>query len=287
MASSFLTTVFLPLALFAVMFGMGLGLTWPDFTRVWIYPKPVAVGLVAQLVMLPLLGFGVASVMPLSPDLAMGVMILAACPGGPTSNLITYLAKGDVALSITLTAVSSLVTILTIPVVVNLSMGHFLGTSATLQLPFLATVAQITVITVIPVALGMLLHHYRPRLATQVERGVKWLSLSLLGVIVAGLLVQQRANMMDFFAQVGWAALILNLAAMGLGYGLAQISRLDTPSQTAITVEVGLQNGTLAIAIASAPTLLNQPTLAIPAAIYSLLMFATGMAFALWRVSQD
>lgn len=286
MASSFLTTVFLPLALFAVMLGMGLGLTWQDFTRVWVYPKSVAVGLAAQLVMLPLLGFAVASVLPLSPELAVGVMIVAACPGGPTSNLITYLAKGHVALSITLTAMSSLITVLTIPLVVNWSMGRFLGESTSLQLPFVATVIQIAVITVLPVGLGMLLHHYQPRLAAQIERGVKWLSLGLLGVIIAGLLVQQRANVMDFVAQVGWAVLVLNVAAMGFGYGLAQVSQLDTPSQTAVTVEVGLQNGTLAIAIASAPTLLNQPTLAVPAAIYSLLMFATGITFALWRASQ-
>lgn len=286
MASSFLTTVFLPLALFAVMLGMGLGLTWQDFTRVWVYPKSVAVGLAAQLVMLPLLGFAVASVLPLSPELAVGVMIVAACPGGPTSNLITYLAKGHVALSITLTAMSSLITVLTIPLVVNWSMGRFLGESTSLQLPFVATVIQIAVITVLPVGLGMLLHHYQPRLAAQIERGVKWLSLGLLGVIIAGLLVQQRANVMDFVAQVGWAVLVLNVAAMGFGYGLAQVSQLDAPSQTAVTVEVGLQNGTLAIAIASAPTLLNQPTLAVPAAIYSLLMFATGITFALWRASQ-
>ena len=282
MESSFLTVVFLPLALFTVMLGMGLGLRVDDFARVLVYPKAVIVGLLAQLIMLPMLGLVLASIFPLSPELAVGVMILAACPGGPTSNLVTYLARGNVALSITLTAISSLITVFTIPLVVNLATGVFMGEAAALRLPFVATVVQIAVITVIPVAMGMALHHFLPRFAAQVERGVKWLSLALLGLIIAGLLVQQRASVVGFFAQVGLVTLALNLAAMGLGYGIALVAKLDRPSATAITVEVGIQNGTLAIAIASAPTLLNQPDLAIPAAIYSLLMFATGAVFAGW-----
>lgn len=280
MESTFLTAVLLPLALFMVMLGMGLGLTLADFTRVAAYPRAVLVGLGAQLIVLPLLGLALASVFPLSPELAVGLMILAACPGGPTSNAITYLARGNVALSITLTALSSLVTVFTIPLWVNLAMGMFLDETVALHLPLLPTMAQIAGITLIPVALGMAVHHYQPRLASQVERGVKWLSLALLGIIIAGLLVQQRANVVGFFAQAGLAALALNLVAMAMGGGLAALTRLDSPSATAITVEVGLQNGTLAITIASA--LLNQPTLAIPAAIYSLLMFATGSAFAYW-----
>jgi bile acid:Na+ symporter, BASS family len=152
MESSFLTAVFLPLALFAVMLGMGLGLRIEDFTRVLVYPKAVVVGLLAQLVMLPILGFALASIFPLTPELAVGVMILAACPGGPTSNLLTYLARGNVALSITLTAMSSLITVFTIPLVVNLAMETFLGEATPLSLPVGATVLQIAVITLIPVA---------------------------------------------------------------------------------------------------------------------------------------
>jgi BASS family bile acid:Na+ symporter len=287
MESSFLTAVFLPLALFTVMLGMGLGLTLEDFTRVLLYPKAVVVGLLAQLVLLPILGFILASIFPLSPELAVGVMILAACPGGPTSNLVTYLARGNVALSITLTAISSLITVFTIPLVVNLATGAFMEEVTALQLPFLATVLQIAVITIIPVAIGMALHYYLPQFAARVERGVKWLSLALLGLIIAGLLVQQRQSVAGFFAQVGLVTLTLNLAAMALGYLVAGVARLDRPSATAITVEVGIQNGTLAIAIASAPTLLNQPNLAIPAAIYSLLMFATGGAFVWWATRRS
>ncbi len=291
MESSALTAVFLPLALFAVMLGMGLGLKLDDFTRVLVYPKAVVVGLLAQLLLLPLLGFGLVSIFPLSPELAVGVMILAACPGGPTSNLVTYLARGNVALSITLTAISSLVTIVTIPLVVNLATAALMGETTALHLPLLDTILQIAVIILVPVAMGMMLNHYRPQKAAQVERGVKRLSLGLLGLIIAGLLLQQRENVVGYFAQVGLVTLTLNLAAMAMGYLIARLARLHPSDSTAITVEVGIQNGALAIAIASAPTLLNQPNLAIPAAIYSLLMFATGGLFAWWvtrrRVGED
>ena len=282
METSLLTAVFLPLALFIIMLGMGLGLTLTDFQRIFVEPKGVALGLVAQLIMLPLVGFGLASVLPLTPELAVGVMILAACPGGPTSNLVTYLARGNVALSITLTALSSLVTVFTILLVVNWAMVQFMGAGTDLQLPFLTTVLQIAVITLIPVSLGMALHHYAPQFAATVEKWVKWLALVFLGLIIAALLIKERANVLAFFLQVGWVTLLLVVLTMALGYGLAQLARLDDRSATAITVEVGIQNGTLAIAIASAPTFLNNATMAIPAAIYSLLMFAVGGAFAWW-----
>ncbi len=279
MESSFLTAIFLPLALFVIMLGMGLGLTVQDFKRVLVEPKAVVLGLIAQLIGLPLVGFLLASLFPLSPELAVGVMILAACPGGPTSNLMTYLVRGNVALSITLTAISSLITVFTIPLVVNIAMQQFMGEAAALQLPFLTTVIQIAVITLIPVSLGMLLHHYAPQFAAQVEKGVKWLSIAFLTLIIVGLLAKERANVASFFLQVGGVTLALNIGTMLLGFAIATVAKLDTSSKKAIAVEVGIQNGTLAIAVASAPTFLNAPTMAIPAAIYSLVMFATSAVF--------
>ena len=282
MAQNVLTAVFLPLALFIIMLGMGLGLTVADFKRVLVYPKAVILGLIAQLALLPIIGFGLASIFPLTPELAVGLMVLAACPGGPTSNMLTYLARGKVALSITLTAVSSLITVFTIPLVVNLAMQWFAGEETALQLPFWTTVIQIAVITVIPVVLGMLLHRYAPRFAATVEKTVKWLSLFFLGLIIVGLLLKERANVGSFFLQVGWVTLALNAVTMVLGYGIATLARLEHRTTTAITLEVGIQNGTLAIAVASAPTLLNRPDMAIPAAIYGLIMFVTAGAFAWW-----
>lgn len=280
MESSFLTAVFLPLALFIIMLGMGLGLTVEDFKRILTEPKAVIMGLVAQLIMLPIVGFVLASLFPLSPELAVGVMILAACPGGPTSNLVTYLVRGNVALSITLTAISSVITVFTIPLVVNWAMQSFMGEAVALRLPFLTTVIQIAVITLIPVSIGMLLHRYTPQFATKVEPWVKWLSLFFLALIIVGLLAKERANVASFFLQVGWVTLSLNVLTMALGFVIATLAKLNVPSAKAITVEVGIQNGTLAIAIASAPTFLNTPGMAIPAAIYSLIMFATSAVFA-------
>ena len=282
MESSFLTAVFLPLALFIIMLGMGLGLTVADFKRILVEPKAVIFGLVAQLLLLPFVGFVLISFFSLNPELAVGVMILAACPGGPTSNLVTYLAKGNVALSITLTAISSVITVFTIPLVVNLAMQTFLGAETTLQLPFVTTVVRIAVITLIPVSLGLVLQAKAPGVAARVEKWVKWLSLFFLGLIIVGLLVKERANVAGFFLQAGGVTFMLMAVSMALGYAIATLASLDSRSATAITIEVGIQNGTLAIAIASAPTFLNNPTMAIPAAIYSLLMFVVSGVFAWW-----
>jgi len=259
------------------MLGMGLGLRLDDFKRIFIEPKAVMIGLIAQLIMLPVVGYLLALVFPLSPELAVGVMILAVCPGGSTSNIITYLIRGNVALSITLTAISSLITIFTIPLLINLSMTQFMGEGVTLQLPVVKTIVQIAVITLIPISIGMLIHHYLAKLALTLEKGVKWLSLFFLGLIIVGLLLKERENVGSFFLQVGGVTLTLNILTMALGYTIATISNLDQPSSKSIAVEVGIQNGTLAIAIAS--TLLNVPTMAIPAAIYSLIMFATSGIF--------
>ncbi|QUS61076.1 bile acid:sodium symporter [Synechocystis sp. PCC 7339] len=278
MESNFLTNIFLPLALFLIMFGMGLGLNINDFNRIWLEPKAVVIGLIAQLLMLPMVGFGLASLFSLSPELAVGVMILAACPGGSTSNIITYLLKGNVALSITLTAISSLITIITIPLVINLAANYFMGEQFALQLPFFQTVLQIAAITIIPVSLGMACHHFLPKLTMVLEKNVKWLSLFFLGIIIVAILVKERANLADFFLQVGGVTITLNLLTMILGYGIALLAGLGLAERKSITVEVGIQNGTLAIAIAT--TLLNAPIMAIPAAIYSVVMFLNSAIFA-------
>lgn len=277
MESNFLTAIFLPLALFIIMLGMGLSLRMEDFQRIFFEPKAVIIGLIAQLIMLPMVGYLLASVFSLSPELAVGIMILTACPGGSTSNVITYFIRGNVALSVTLTAISSLITIFTIPLVINFSMIKFMGEGVTLALPVGKTILQIAVITFIPISMGMLVHNYLPKLAITFEKGVKWLSLFFLGLIILGLLLKERENVGSFILQVGGVTLTLNILTMALGYGLATIFDLDRSSRKSIVIEVGIQNGTLAIAIAT--TLLNMPTMAIPAAIYSLIMFASSAIF--------
>ncbi len=282
MEANFLTAVFLPLALFIIMLGMGLSLILDDYKGVLIYPKAVVIGLVSQLVMLPIVGFGIASMFPLNPELAVGVMILVACPGGATSNMITFLAEGDVALSVTLTAISSLITVFTIPLVINFAMQTFLGAGTTLQLPVLNTVVQIAVMTLLPLTIGMVVNRYAPGIATKANKPVKWLSLFFLSVVITGIIFQERDNFLPSVMAVGWVTLVLNVATMALGFAIATLAKLGEKRARAITVEVGIQNGTLAIAIASSPTLLNNSTMAVPAAIYSLLMFVTGIGFASW-----
>ena len=275
MESSFLTSVFLPLTLFLMILGMGLGLTVDDFKRVFVQPKGAIVGLIAQLIVIPLVGFILANTFPLSPELAVGLMILTACPGGPTSNIITYLVKGNVALSVTLTAVSSLITIVTIPLIVNFSMERFMDRGVELELPFLNTVLQIAVITIIPISIGMLIRYYRLKFAMTLERYVKIISVFLLAVIFFGVLFKERDIVVGSVLQVGAVIITLNLLTMALGYGLATLSKLDRYSSKSITVEVGIQNAALAMTIASAPTLLNMPIMAIPGAVYSLIMYIT------------
>lgn len=279
MESNIITSVFLPIAIAIIMLGMGLSLVPADFKRVLLYPKAMTVGLIGQLVILPIVGFMVASIFPLRPEMAVGIMILALCPGGPTSNLITYLSRGDVALSVTLTAVSNLLTVFSIPFLVNFSLQHFMGTGQTIQLPVLQTIIQIAILTIIPVALGMLINARWPTFAANADTPVKIASSFLLVLVILAAIIRERNTIVGFFIEVGPAVLVHNVIGMALGFGLAWLARLTWPQQIAIPIEVGIQNGTLAIAIASAPFMLNNPDMAVPPAIYSLIMFATGGLF--------
>jgi BASS family bile acid:Na+ symporter len=277
MQSSPLTDVFLPAALFVIMLGLGLSLTLADFRRVLTSPRAVIVGAVAQLILLPLLGFGLAAwLLPHQPALAVGLILLAMCPGGSTANLFTHIGGGDTALCLTLTAISSLVKVFTIPLVVNYALVLYqIGGDTPLQLNVLDSIAKIVVITILPAALGMIIRRLRPALADRAERPVKVASAVFLVLVIAGTLYRERANLADYFAVAGPAALLLNLLGMGLGFLLPLLARLPLRQQLTISIETSIQNGTLAITIASATHLLNNGQMAIPAAVYSLIMFAT------------
>ncbi len=275
MESNIITQVFLPLALFIIMMGMGLSLVVDDFRRVLRYPKAVAIGLAIKLLVIPIITFGLLAVIPLEPELAVGFILLAACPGGATTNLITHLAKGDVALSITLTAIASVITVFTIPLLVNLGLQHYVGETRDIHLPFLKTVAQILAITVVPVILGMVLNNRMPALALKAEKPVKIISAVFLVLIIAAALVKESAKLSEFLLTVGPVALAINLLAMGIGY--FGTWALTGNRQQAITVgiEVGVVNGTLGIAIAVG--ILGSSAMTIPSAIYSILMFPSVM----------
>lgn len=275
MPADFLKTVFLPLGLMFIMFGMGLGLRPTDFSRVVFSPKAKLLGLVLQLITLPALAFALASAFRLPGDLAVGLMLVAACPGGPTSNVISHLSRGDTALSVTLTAVSSLVTVFTIPLVIALSMTHFLEGEAVVRLPFWKSLAQLMAVTVVPIVAGMVVHAKRPLFSRRMASPVNLFALVFLGLVIVAA-VMQEPELAEQIAAVGPAVVSLNLAGMAVGFGVAAFFRLSRPQRVSITVEVGIQNATLALAIALG--ILDSPRLAIPAVVYGLFMFVSGAA---------
>jgi BASS family bile acid:Na+ symporter len=251
-----------------------------DFKRILRDPLAVTLGSLCQIVLLPLIGALIALLIPMQAELAVGLIVLAACPGGPSSNLITYLARGDVALSVTLTAVSSVVTVLTIPLLTNLALSHFLGQSAAFALPIGPTMLQILLITLLPISLGMLIRHRFPSTARRLERHMSRLASGLLALIIVLLLLREGDKLPGFLAQVGVAVLLLNLLAMLSGFLASGLFRLPITQRLCIAIEVGIQNGTLAIAITAG--LLKNNEMAIPAAVYSLLMYLTGFAAILY-----
>lgn len=275
MQVTFFTTVLLPVSLAIVMLGMGLTLLPEDFQRVTRCPKAVAIGLVSQLIFLPVVGFLVASIVPMQPEIAVGLMVLALCPGGPSSNMMTYLAKGDVALSVTLTALSSAITVFTIPIFANLSLQHFAGQSAAIALPVGQTMLQIFAIALLPIGLGMLIRQQFPNLARRLEKVVNRLAIGFLTLIILAIIIGEWNRIPSFIAQVGIGVVLLNVISMVLGFWLSKLFNLKFPQQICIAIEVGLQNATLAIAITAG--LLNNPDMAVPAAVYSLVAYATGI----------
>ncbi|MEQ9287360.1 MAG: bile acid:sodium symporter family protein [Cyclobacteriaceae bacterium] len=268
------STLILAVSLIIIMLGMGLSLVIDDFKRIVVYPKAIVVGLTNQLVLLPLIGFTVASIFPLRPEIAVGVMILAACPGGPTSNLITHLAKGDIALSVSLTALSSIITIFTIPLIVNLALTHFLDEGKIIKLDVVQTILQIMVIIVIPVGIGMLVRHYKTSFAMKMAKPVRKGSAIVITLVILGILFKEKDNLLSYFQEAGIVSLILNAATMLVGYYTSKLFSIRNERAISISIESGIQNGTLAISIAV--VLLENTAFAIAPAIYSILMFFTG-----------
>ena len=284
MESSILTQVVVPVCLFLVMFGMGLSLTLADFSRVLRYPRPIFIGLVGQMLILPLIGFAVAMSVANSPALAMGIMLLAACPGGTTSNLICYLAKGDVALSISLTAVSSVLTIITIPLIVFYSMDVFLESSHLVELPVSRIIGVLFAITLLPVFLGMLMRYFKKEWAERLEKKINIFSGIFLLALVTSVLVNQGDVIFSTLSSVWFAVSVLNITTMMVALCMAVITRLRASQAVSLTVEVGVQNSALAILLAT--TLLNAPEMALPAAVYTLVMYFSGSLLVIFRQAQ-
>jgi bile acid:Na+ symporter, BASS family len=240
--------------------------------------RPVLFGLGCQMLILPFVCLFIAEGFSLPPELAVGLMLLAASPGGATANLFSHLARGDVALNVTLTAVNSVLSLVTLPIIVNLSMAHFMGEDRSIPLQF-DKVVQVFAIVLVPVAIGMGTRMRWPGLADRLNRPVKLLSVFFLLAVIGASIVRERANVVDFTVQAGPAALAFNLASMLVGYHVPRLFRVEKRQAIAIGMEVGIHNGALAITIASSPLLLDNSTMAIPAAVYSIIMFFSAAGF--------
>ncbi len=266
-------TVVIPICLFLIMMGMGLTLITNDFKRVLKYPKAVGIGLTNQLILLPIIGFALANIMPLRPEYAVGVMLLVLCPGGTTSNLFTYLAKGDVALSVTMTAIASVITVFTIPIVLSFSLIYFMGSGSEFELPVVKTVLTLVVLTIVPISIGMLIKRYAPKVADRSQVYVSRFGVIFLTFLVLFLCYVQRDIIVDAFIATGPVSVLLNLSTMALGYYSSKWFGLNLAQRTSVTLEVGLQNSTLSIFMAL--TLLSNYDMSMMPAIYTLIMFLT------------
>jgi len=268
----------LPLALALIMLGLGLSLKVEDFTRIARFPKPVLLGLAAQMLLLPFAALALCKLFNLSTELSIGMMILAASPGGTTANIFSHLSHGDVALNITLTAINSVLAAFTLPLIVGLSISYFLGEQKDIGLQF-TKVIEVFAIVLVPVIIGMFISAKKPALAKKADRPFRIFSLLVLLAIVAGAAIREKENLMIYGQEVGAAVLAFNLISLAVGYVLPLIFKLPRKQAIAIAMEIGVHNGTLAMFIAL--SVLGNFTFAMPAAIYSILMMITAGLFAL------
>ena len=267
------TDVVLPIALAFIMFSLGLGLSISDFARIFIKPKEFFVGFVSQLIILPIVALILVFIWPLSPEIAIGVMILAAAPGGATSNILTSFAKGDVALSISLTAIISILSVITIPLILGISLS-LLGTNLANEGISLMDIAlKMFLIVTVPVLIGMLLKNF----LSTFEGIAKKISTVLFFLVLLGAVLAERENVITYFAQAGLITLILNIVMMLIAFYLSKSLISNISQQRAITLECGLQNGTLAIVVAN--VFFDGGAYLIPAATYSLIMYATALPY--------
>ena len=284
--SNVIIDVVLPLSLAFIMFSLGLGLTASDFGLVFTEPKAFAIGITNQMLVLPIIGFSVATIVGLSGEMAVGLMILACCPGGVTSNILTKLAKGDTALSISYTAVVSVVTVISLPLIIGFSMDHFMGEAAP-DIDILSLGVTMFMLTALPVTVGMLMRRYSPDRTDKIEPGASKLAAGLFVIIVIAAIVSEFDTLMDNLGTLGPAVIILNVVMLGIGWSSASVLGLNEQRATTVAIESGIQNasvgitvGGLILAPAAGATL---STLSLPSGVYGVLMYLVIAPFLFWR----
>ena len=268
----------LPIALAVIMFGLGLDLTLQDFARIGRRPKPVVVALACQLFLLPLICFGLVILFALPPLLAVGMMLLAASPGGTVANLYSHLFRGDVALNISLTAINSIIAVVTLPLVVNLAIAFFQPGDLAVGLQFRKTV-EVFLIVLVPVAMGMLVRGFRPGFADAMDRPVRIASVVILTVVVVGAALSNLDVLVNDLPSLAGITVSFCVLSLGVGYVVPRLLRIDRPQAVASAFEVGIHNATLAIVVAQ--SVLVSPQMSLPAAVYGVLMFPLAALFGL------
>ncbi|WP_180160316.1 MULTISPECIES: bile acid:sodium symporter family protein [unclassified Acinetobacter] len=273
---------FLPIALAIMMMGLGLELSVKDFLRVGRYPKVIFIALFTQLILLTSIAFFLCKLLELPPLLAVGLMLLAASPGGPTANLFSYLYKGDVALNISLTAINSVVSCFTLPFIVNLSILHFVGESTSIGMP-IDKITHVFLIILIPVCFGMFIRNSLPTIAYHINKPMRMLSIFLLILIFTLAVLREQSNIITYFASVGIATCLLCFSGLFLGYLIPFLAGVPEKQARACTFEIGIHNTSIALTIAL--SVLENTTVAIPAGVYSIFMYllATLFGFILTR----
>ncbi len=279
--------VVLPLSLAFIMFSLGVGLTTEDFTLVFREPKAFGIGVANQMVVLPIVGFAIATAAGLEGELAVGVMILACCPGGVTSNILTKLAKGDTALSISYTAVVSVATVVTLPLIVGASMDHFMGEAAP-EIDILGLGITMFLLTTVPVLIGMSVRHFSPSRADSMEKGVNLAAAILFVIIVLAAIASEWDTLMDNIGTLGPAVIVLNVIMLTIGYKSAVLLDLEAVRATTVSIESGIQNATVGITVGG--LILAAPdgglsTLSLPSGVYGVLMYLIIAPFLYWRIN--
>ncbi|MDA8694602.1 bile acid:sodium symporter family protein [Alphaproteobacteria bacterium] len=274
---NFITDVILPLALAFIMFTLGLGLSVSDFSNVFRKPKNFLIGLISQLIFLPIVGLTLVIIWPLPIEIAIGVMLIAAAPGGVTSNILTFFAKGDIALSVSLTAVMSLLSAISVPIVLAISIGLIGDTSLPESISLTGIALSMFLIVTLPVILGMGVRSFLNSLTLKIEKSARFISTFLFVLVLVGAILAERENVVSYFAQTGLVVLTLNILMMLIAFYWSGFFGMGIAQKKAIAIECGLQNGTLAIFVGT--SLFGGGLYIIPAATYSLVMYLTCLIF--------
>jgi BASS family bile acid:Na+ symporter len=275
---SALTTVGLPLALAIIMFGLGLDLTVGDFKRVGRAPRAVAVALACQILLLPAICFGLVVLFDLPALLGIGMLLLAASPGGTTANLFSHLFRGDVALNITLTAINTVIAVVTLPLITGLAIAYY-DRQDDVSMP-LVEIVKVFALILLPVGIGMLVNARAPGFARRMDKPVRIGSAVILAVLVLGILLDQRENVSDYLADVGLIAALFCAISLVVGYYVPKAAGVTGPQAIASSMEVGVHNATLAIFVAV--EVLDEVEISVPAAVYSLVMFLFAALWGRW-----